>query len=123
MDYRAEAASLEGFIQQLAVGYLARGYWFYVGGPIPDGKDPRAVDAKLIDRYGVAISKFERARRKVRGLANVQYLRYGQRFVLVATPGEHRFFREESGDPRLPRRAARDRRLCARLSGRSCSGA
>ncbi len=89
--------SLEGFIQQLAVGYLARGYWFYVGGLIPDGKDPRAVDAKLISRYGVAISKFERARRKARGLANVQYLRYGQHFVLLATPGEHWFFREESG--------------------------
>src|SRR5512147_515847 len=97
MDYRAEAASLEGFIQQLAVGYLARGYWFYVGGLIPEGKDPSAVDAKLISRYGVAISKFERARRKARGLANVQYLRYRERFVLLATPGEHRFFREESG--------------------------
>src|SRR5512135_3640606 len=97
MDYRVEAASLEGFIQQLAVGYLARGYRYFFQGRIPDDKDPRAVDAKLTKRYGLAISKFERARRKARGLANVQYLRYRERFVLVATAGEHRFFREESG--------------------------
>ncbi len=89
MDYRAEASSLEGFIQQLAVGYLARGYRSFFQGRIPDGKDPRAVDAKLVARYGLAISKFERARRKRSGLANVQYLRYGRHFVLISTPGAH----------------------------------
>ena len=89
MEYRAEASSLEGFIQQLAVGYLARGYRYFFQGRIPDDKDPRAVDAKLIKRYGLDISKFERARRKRSGLANVQYLRYGHHFVLISTPGEH----------------------------------
>lgn len=89
MDYRAEASSLEGFIQQLAVGYLARGYRYFFQGLIPDGKDPRAVDAKLIARYGLAISKFKRARRKTEGLANVQYLRYRQHFVLISTLGDH----------------------------------
>ena len=52
MKYRAEATTLEGFIQQLAVGYVCRGYRFYFQGLIPAGKDPRAVDAKLIARYG-----------------------------------------------------------------------
>ncbi|MGE5754601.1 MAG: hypothetical protein ACM35G_02625 [Planctomycetaceae bacterium] len=89
MEYRAEATTLEGFIQQLAVGYLARGYRYFFQGRIPAGKDPRAVDAKLIARYGLAISKFKRARRKQRGLANVQHLRYGRHFVLLSTPGEH----------------------------------
>src|SRR5512142_1236619 len=95
MEYRAEATSLEGFIQQLAVGYLARGYRYFFQGRIPAGKDPRAVDAKLIKRYGLAISKFERARRKAEGLANAQYLRYGQHFVLIATPGEQNRLRAD----------------------------
>ena len=89
IKYRAEATTLEGFIQQLAVGYLCRGYRFYFQGLIPKDKDPRAVDAKLIARYGLGISKFERAKRKAQGLANVQYLRYGQHIVLLSTPGKH----------------------------------
>ena len=88
MKYRAEATTLEGFIQQLAVGYLCRGYRFYHQGFIPKDKDPRAVDAKLIARYGVTASKAKRALRKAQGFANVQYLRYGQHFVLLSTLGE-----------------------------------
>jgi hypothetical protein len=95
MKYRAEATTLEGFIQQLAAGYVCRGYWFYYQGFVPAGKDPRAVDAKLIARYGVTASKFERARRKARGLANVQYLRYGRHFVLISTPGERNPLRND----------------------------
>ncbi|MGE5756983.1 MAG: hypothetical protein ACM35G_14925 [Planctomycetaceae bacterium] len=95
MDYRAEATSLEGFIQQLAVGYLARGYRYFFQGLIPDNKDPAAVDAKLTKRYGLAISKFKRARRKAEGLANAQYLRYGQHFVLLSTPGERNPLRDD----------------------------
>ncbi|MCZ6652617.1 MAG: hypothetical protein O7D91_06270 [Planctomycetota bacterium] len=54
-----------------------------------------AVDAKLLDRYQISISKWARARRKRSGGANVQYLRYGRFFVLIATRGEHRFFKDE----------------------------
>ena len=97
MEYRAEASTLEGFVQQLAVCYVARGYWFYVSGVVPPHKDPRRLDAKLIEHYRITSSKFERARRKASGLANVQYIRFGDRFFLLATAGEHRFFREEPG--------------------------
>jgi hypothetical protein len=97
MEYRAEATSLEGLIQQLAVCYVGRGYWFYTSGVIPPHKDPCAVDAKLIAHYGLAISKPERARRKAAGLANMQLIRFGDHFWLLATAGQHRFFREESG--------------------------
>lgn len=55
------------------------------------------MDAKLIDRYGIDISKWARARRKRQGLSNLHYLRFGRFFVLVATLGEHRFFVEEQG--------------------------
>src|SRR5208337_4535619 len=91
-NYHCEATTVEGFIQQLAVCYVGRGYWFYVTGFIPPDKDPRAVDEKLIGRYDIDISKWSRARRKQTGQASVQYLRFRQFFVLLATLGKHRFF-------------------------------
>jgi hypothetical protein len=95
MDYRCEATSVAGFVQQLAVAYVGHGYFFYVTGEIPERKDPRAVDEKLIAKYGLAIGKTARARRKTVGFANVQYIRYGHSFVLLATAGNHVFFEEE----------------------------
>lgn len=106
MQYRCEATSVEGFIQQVAVSYLARAraYWFYVAGRIPEVKDPRAIDAKLIAKYGIDVSRYERARRKRAGLANMQYIRHGQFFLLMATHGRHAFFEEEAGQLRDARR-------------------
>jgi hypothetical protein len=104
MEYRCEATSLEGFVQQLASNILPHGYWFYVTGRVPDGKDPQAVDEKLIAKYGVALSRQQRARRKVTGAANVHYLRFGRRWVLLATHGHHRFFEEEGGNIRDARK-------------------
>jgi hypothetical protein len=97
MSYRCEATSVQGFIQQLAVGYVGRGYIFYVLGQVPRGKDPCRIDEKLIAKYGVERSKAGRARRKALGLANVQYIRYRNQFVILATPGRHEFFLEEAG--------------------------
>lgn len=102
--YRCEAATLAGFVQQLAARYVASGYFFYVVGRVPAGKDPRRVDAKLVTRYGVDVSKFARARRKRAGRANVHYLRYRDVFVLLATHGEHRFFELEAAQVRDVRR-------------------
>lgn len=96
MRYRCEATSLSGFIQQLAVGYIGRGYYFYVTGQVPEGKDPRRIDEKLVSKYGIEIGKTARARRKALGLANVQYIRFRNRFVILATPGAHVFFTEEA---------------------------
>jgi hypothetical protein len=95
MEYRAEATSVEGFVQQIACCYLRHGYWFYVSGWIPQGKDPKAVDEKLIAKYGIAVSESTRARRKKAGQANLQYIRHERFFAIVATKGEHRFFAEE----------------------------
>jgi len=97
MRYRCEATSVAGFIQQLAVGYVARGYYFYVVGKVPEGKDPRLLDEKLVTKYGISASKGTRSRRKALGYANVQYLRYKNWFVLLATPGKHEFFILEAG--------------------------
>ncbi|TWT44443.1 hypothetical protein RAS1_08580 [Phycisphaerae bacterium RAS1] len=95
MEYRCVTTSVEGFVQQLAVAYITHGYWFYVAGDIPENKDPVGVDAKLIDRYGIAITKWARCRRKKQGLANMQYLRHERFFVLLATKGQHEFFERE----------------------------
>ena len=96
MRYRAEVASIEGFVQQLACCYLRHGYWFYVSGMIPANKPPTAVDRKLIEKYGINVSESTRARRKRNGQANLQYLRYGRRFLILATKGQHEFFVAES---------------------------
>jgi hypothetical protein len=93
--YRCEAASPEAFVQQLACNLVNHGYWHYVAAEIPPGKDPRAVDAKLIAGYGLELSKWARARRKAKGKAKLSYLRYGRFLVLIATEGEHLFLRRE----------------------------
>lgn len=103
-SYKCRATNVAGFIQQLAVSCIARGYFFYVVGCIPEGKDPARVDVKLVTRYGLDLSKWARARRKRSGGANVQYIRHGRLFVLVATHGEHRLFQEEGNQIRDVRR-------------------
>jgi hypothetical protein len=95
MEYRCEATSVAGFVQQLAVSYIGRGYFFYVVGEIPERKDPLVIDQRLIEKYGLGIGKATRARRKAAGLANIQYLRFQRSFVLLATPGKHPFFDRE----------------------------
>lgn len=104
MEYRCEATSAVGFVQQLVSCYLPHGYWFHVGGWVPATKDPKDVDAKLIEKYGIGISRQSRARRKAVGIANVHYLRYQRQFVLLATHGHHPFFDEEEKNIRDVRR-------------------
>jgi len=96
MTYRCVATSVAGFVQQLAVGYVARGYCFYVSGRIPPDKDPAKTDEKIIGQYGIDLSKYARARRKRWGFASVQYLRYGRHFVILASHGEQIFFEAEA---------------------------
>jgi hypothetical protein len=95
MEYRCVATSAAGFVQQLAVGYIAKGYLFYVSGTIPPHKDPKKTDKKIIEAYTIALSKWTRSRRKRTGLANIQYLRFERFYVIIATHGVHRFFEAE----------------------------
>lgn len=104
ITYRHEAVTVTGFIQQLAVSYVSHGYVFYVLGRVPSGKDPTKIDAKLMERYGIEMSKWSRARQKRAGRASIQYLRHADRFVLLATHGEHPFFAEEAASIRDCRR-------------------
>ena len=95
MKYRCVASSPEGLVQQVAVRYLRHGYWWYVTGRIPADKDPRAVDQKLVAKYEIDLSDRQRVYRKKRGLANMQYIRYGSWFLLLVTEGHHPFKQQE----------------------------
>ncbi|MEZ6103878.1 MAG: hypothetical protein R3E01_33445 [Pirellulaceae bacterium] len=95
MPYRCIASSPEGLVQQVAVSYLRHGYWWYVTGRIPDGKDAESVDRKLIAKYEIDQTDRQRAYRKKRGLANMQYIRYGNWFLLLVTEGHHAFKQQE----------------------------
>jgi hypothetical protein len=97
MSYRCVAVSPAGFVQQLAVGYIAKGYYFYVCGTIPQPKEPAKTDWKILLQYDIALSKWTRSRRKRNGLANVQYLRFERFYVIIATHGVHPFFEAEAG--------------------------
>jgi hypothetical protein len=104
MQYRSEAVSVTGFVQQIACSYLRHGYWFYVTGRIPTGKDAKGIDRKLIEKYCIAVSESTRARRKQLGQASLQYIRHDRFFAILATKGRHRFFEEEAAAIRDIRR-------------------
>jgi hypothetical protein len=96
MQYRSEVISVTGFVKQIACSFLRHGYWFYVTGCIPAGKDARSIDRKLVEKYGIAMSESTRARRKQLGFANLQYIRHDRFFAILATKGQHHFFVEEA---------------------------
>jgi hypothetical protein len=100
MEYRYEATTIAGFVQMLASNYLPHGYWFYVTGRVPAGKLAESIDQKILSKYGIELSRQQRARRKLQGLANLHYLRYQDFFVILATHGKHPFFEAEASSIR-----------------------
>lgn len=113
MEYRCVVTSEAGLIQQVAL-CVTKGYLWYVAGHIPTGRDPARTDARILEKYDIGISKWSKARRKRGGGANLQYLRFDRFFVIMATEGEHRFYREEP--------AVRDiRRVPLKFAGHSMS--
>ena len=94
-EYRYETTSVTGFVQRIATCLLRHGYVHYVQGEVPEGKDPRAIDRKLLTKYEVDQNEWTRARRKQRGLANLQYVRHERTWVLMATEGFHPMKTEE----------------------------
>ena len=91
-------------MQQVAVSYLRHGYWWYVTGRIPSGKPPEKIDRKLIEKYGINLTDRQRAHRKSRGLANMQYIRYSDWFLLLVSEGHHSFKQHENSRIRDCRR-------------------
>lgn len=95
MTYQYEVKSIRAFVQRIACEVANRGYVFYVTGHIPAGRAPEDTDQKLLAAYGLSLSKFQRYRRKSRGIASVQYIRHRRFFVMLATPGDNLWFQRE----------------------------
>ena len=82
------ATSREGFIQQIVSGWVRNGYYFYVQGEVPEGKDPTRLDEKFLFQYPIRMSAGKRYSRKKRGLVNVAYLRFDRHWIMLATKGK-----------------------------------
>lgn len=89
MKYRCETTSPAAVVQLIAASYLRHGYYWFVTGRIPDNKSPETVDRKLIAKYGIDISEWQRSRRRKQGVANAQYIRHDRWFILMLTAGHH----------------------------------
>jgi hypothetical protein len=94
MEYRYVATSVEGFVQQLATCYLRHGYYFFVQGKVPDGRDPTEIDNRLLKKYDARLNTAKRYYRKKQGIACVHYLRFERDWILLATHGKGRFWDE-----------------------------
>jgi hypothetical protein len=105
MEYKYEVTSLTGFLQRVATHLLPKGYYFFVQGTLPEGKDPHALDSKLLAKYDVAKTEGARRWRKSQGLGNVQYVRYKGHWILMATHGDHPIKEGEGKNLKDARRA------------------
>ncbi len=94
--YHAQATSVAGFLQVLTANYLPAGCVFYTQGLLKPHMDVTAIDAKMIARYEIAISKYARCWRRKHGQAAVHLLRYRLFYVLLASEGRHCFYEHEA---------------------------
>ncbi|TWU37515.1 hypothetical protein Q31b_43030 [Novipirellula aureliae] len=118
--YRCVAQSTEAVVQLIAASYLRHGYYWYVTGQIPERKNPESIDVKLIDKYGIDISTWQRSQRRKQGVANAQYLRHGRWFILMLTAGHHAL-RQPSSKGGEGERVMDCRRVPIRFAGYSIS--
>ena len=77
-EKRYEGKGVPAFVQQVGVSCVARGYFFYVTGQVPERKDPSALDSKFEELYRLDASKWTRSRRKQTGAANIRFVRLGR---------------------------------------------
>jgi hypothetical protein len=94
--YHAEATSVAGFLQVLCANYLPASCVFYSQGLLKPHMNVSAIDADIIARYEIAISKHARCWRKRQGIAAVHLLRYRLFYLILASEGRHCFFERET---------------------------
>jgi len=93
--YRYQAKSIDGFLSQL-VRYVANGgHYFYIRVRVPDGKEPQVVAEKLLDRYDIRKSRWQRKRRHLKETASIHLLQYREVIVIILTKGKHEAFYED----------------------------
>lgn len=86
--YRYEAQSVAGFVAQV-IRYISSGYYFYIRVLIPERKDPKFVDRKLLNLYHIAQPAWRRERRNLKKSAGIHYLRHNRLAVIMLTKGRH----------------------------------
>jgi hypothetical protein len=84
-----EAHTLGEMLRKVAIDYVRFGYYRYVVRQIPKEKDPKPVDEKILKSYSITYHRTTRARLRQQGQAAIAYVRWGHRFVLLATEGHH----------------------------------
>ena len=62
-EYRYEVKSVDGFLSQVVRYVACGGHYFYIRVRVPEGKDPRAVAKKLLDRYDIRLYVIRNGRR------------------------------------------------------------
>lgn len=91
--YPHRFTNIHMFVQRIADNVVKYGYRKYVTGTIPEGRDPLEVDAKILAKYGINVSRWSRYRRKEKGQASIHYARHQEFFVMFApAQGEHRWY-------------------------------
>lgn len=103
-----EVRSLTALVKQIAVHTIRWGYWWYVSGIIPEHKDPRDIDRRLMDKYAANLSESCRYRRKQQGLANTRYYRFGRRFFIFTSLGHSPIWELEKANLRCIRKPPRN---------------
>lgn len=94
--YPHRFTNIHMFIQRVADNIVKYGYTNYVTGTIPEGKDAAEVDAKILERYGIAVSRWARRRRVQAGVTGLHYARHQRFFAMFAHPkGEHDWWERE----------------------------
>lgn len=78
------------FLLQQLVYQISKGYYYYHVGTIPMNKASKCkqIDEKIIRKYNIDLSKYQRSRKKVKGLANFYYLRWRNIFIILHTEGD-----------------------------------
>jgi len=82
------ATSWQGFLQFLVYAF-GRGYFWYCHTVFPERKKSKweSIDQKLIERYKADLSKFQRARKKKKGIMNFLYIRWSMHSVILHSKG------------------------------------
>ena len=94
--YPYRFTNIHMFVQRVADNIVKYGYTNYVTGTIPEGRDVEQIDAKILERYGIAVSRWARARRVKAGVTGLHYVRHQRFFAMFAhSKGEHDWWQRE----------------------------
>jgi len=92
-QYQYESPSLDGFVQRIVV-LSQKGYYYFLNGTIPAGRDLIYTDQKLLEKSVAWVTKDQRYLRKQQGKANAHYFRHDRDWAVMLTDGAHPMRRE-----------------------------